>query len=364
MSNASHHTGENRQGGFALLVSLIAIVGLTALATGGFLLANSERRVSTNHHDVVEAFYLANAGLNDYLANQKGTPPPGPTAYGPYGYAAGSASVTVRQVSTAGGAGDAPIYVVESEGRYDPNDTGDPVTRTVRTVSLLDLAVLPTPPAAITSGGGARKNGASGLISGQDECGVDGDRPAIRVPEDEGFEGKDDALEGSDPPVDSVADPFDFIPDGESWWNGLRDGTTVPHDYTVDSDNNSFPDLEGESDMPVTYIDQDSYELGKNESGKGLLIVRGNATLKGNFEWDGMILVGGSLTDNGQGQVRGGVMTGLNVLRGEDVSADDLADTDRLDGTKKYLFNSCIVDQVQSSSAILAELPGTWHERI
>ena len=63
-------TGSGRQGGFALLVSLIAIVGLTALATGGFLLANSERRVSSNHHDVVEAFYLANAGLNDYLGNQ------------------------------------------------------------------------------------------------------------------------------------------------------------------------------------------------------------------------------------------------------------------------------------------------------
>lgn len=367
----ARHAG---QGGFALLVSLIAIVGLTALATGGFLLANSERRVSSNHHAVVEAFYLANAGLNDYLGNQSGEPPTGPTTYGPYSYPGGSASVTVTRVSTTGGATDPGLYRITSEGRYDPNGTGNPVTRTVSTVTLADYSVLPKPPGAITSGGGVQKQGTSGEINGNDECGVESAVSGVRVPVD-GYEqsgGEEGDVVFGDPPVEETTEPLDFDGDGTTddeaeWWQGVLDGSNIQHDHVVE-DGDGFPDTSGE-DMPVTYVDQDSYSVGRNESGQGLLIVRGNVNFGGGFDWDGIILVGGTVTDNGIGEINGGVMTGLNSLidpnwSGTDDLDNDTNDDDTLDGTKKFLFHSCNVEDVMKSTAVLAELPGTWHERL
>lgn len=363
--------GRDREGGFALLVSLIAIVGLTALATGGFLLANSERRVSSNHHSVVEAFYLANAGLNDYLANQSGQPPAGPTTYSPYNsYPGGSASVTVQRVATA--AGDAGLYEVTSTGSYDPNGTGNPVTRTVSTVALLDYSVLPKPPGAITSGGGIQKQGSSGEINGNDECGVESAVSGVRVPVGGYEQSGDGEVVYGDPPVEEISDPLDFDGDGSTadeadWWQGIQDGTGIQHDHVVAS-GDEFPDTSG-GDMPVTYVDQDSYSLGSGESGQGLLIVSGNVNFGGGFDWNGIILVGGTVTDNGIGEINGGVMTGLNSLTdpnwsGTDDLDNDTNDDDTLNGTKKFLFHSCYVKQVQQSSAVLAELPGTWHERI
>lgn len=372
MNHSSDDIRHGGQGGFALLVSLIAIVGLTALATGGFLLANSERQVSSNHQAVVEAFYLADAGLNDYLGNQSGQPPAGPTTYGPYSYYEGSAVVTVTRVSTAGASGDPGVYLVESEGRYDPSATGNPVTRTVSTVTLLDLSILPRPPGAITSGGGIKKSGSSGEINGNDECGAESAVAGVRVP----VGGYDQSGGGTvvygDPAVEESTDPLDLDSDGSTedearWWQGVLDGATVQHDHVIDESGDSWPDTSG-GDMPVTYVDQNNYSVGSEESGKGLLIVRGNVSFKGGFNWDGIILVGGSVTDNGIGEIEGGVMTGLNKLLGKTVSQDDLAqdtnDDDTLNGTKKFLFHSCYVKQVQQSSAVLAELPGTWHEKI
>jgi hypothetical protein len=365
-------TGEATSGrargerGFALLVSLIAIVGLTALATGGFFLADSERKTSTNHHASVEAFHLAEAGLNQFLGNTDGQPATGWRA--PYDYpdADGEAAVLVERVGTTRDGQD--LYRVLSEGRYRP-DGPNPVTRRVGTITVLNMGTLPTPPASVTSGGGITKNGNSGLISGvnPDSCGG-GSRAGVRVPEDPGYNGKEDPLEGS-PLADSVSNPFDFLPDPpEDWWQGVIDGTTIPHDYTLKSDDSSanWPDFSqvGDDEMPVTYVDKNSIELGDEEDGRGLLVVRGDATFKGQFDWDGVILIGGAVTDNGQGKIQGGVMTGLNVLLGEDVGQDDLEDVDTLDGTKKYLFNMCIIEQVQNATATLSGVSSTWHEEI
>lgn len=364
---AGETTGRRARGerGFALLVSLIAIVGLTALATGGFFLADSEQKTSTNHHASVEAFHLAEAGLSEYLGNTSGQPATG--WYGPYEYpdADGEAAVLVERVGTTRDGQD--LYRVLSEGRYRP-DGPNPVTRQVGRITVLNLGTLPTPPASVTSGGGITKNGTSGKISGvnPDSCGG-GDRAGVRVPEDPGYTGKEDPLEGT-PLADSVSNPFDFLPDPpDEWWQGMIDGTTVPHDYTLKSDDSSsnWPDFSTvEEDMPVTYVDKNSIELGDNEDGRGLLIVRGDVTFKGEFDWDGVILIGGAVTDQGQGQIQGGVMTGLNVLLGQSVSQDDLEDTDTLNGTKKYLFNLCIIQQVQNATATLAGVSSTWHEEI
>lgn len=351
------------EGGFALLVSLIAIVGLTALATGGFFLADSEHKTSTNHHASVEAYHLAEAGLNQFLGDASGTPSTGSQGTYQYPDAGGEAEVFVEYVGAT--RDDQDIYRVRSVGRFDPASPGQTVVRQVGLVAVLNTGVIPDPKASVASGGGITKNGGSGLISGYDNCNSAPARAGVRVPTDPGYDGKEKPLEG-EPKADSVSNPFDYLePGAEQWWDGMLDGSTVQHDYVLNSDDSSsqWPDYsQVDEEMPVTYVDKNNIELGDNEDGRGLLIIRGNTTLKGNFDWDGVILIGGSLTDHGQGQIQGAVMTGLNVLKGEDVSQDDLEDVDTLDGTKKYLFDSCIVEKVQNATATLAGVSSTWHE--
>jgi hypothetical protein len=144
----------------------------------------------------------------------------------------------------------------------------------------------------------------------------------------------------------------------------MLDGTTVPHDHVLNSDDSSsnWPEF-GETEMPVTYVDKNSINLGDQQDGRGLLIVKGDVSFGGNFDWDGIIVAGGTITDNGTGQIQGAVMSGLNTLLGEDVAQDDLENIDDLNGTKKYLFDSCIIDQLQNSLATVAGIGGTWEER-
>lgn len=385
MRNAERATGGRRgtrgargdEEGFALLVSIIAIVGLTALATGGFVLANAERTSSTSYQWAVEALYLADAGLNEYLTAQKGVPSTG--TYGPYNYADGWAEVTVTRVGSADQDPDDDdewIYRVAADGHYDADGDGTAdVSRTVETLAQVNSSVIPSPPAGLASGGGVKKNGDAGLISGVDsastsDCAEGGQatRAGVRVPVD-GYSqsggSEEDVLEG-DPLKEEVSDPLDFDGDGTTadetaWWEGVRDGTRLTHDHTVGgSDGGSWPEL-GSDDWPVTYVDEDTYSVGSNESGQGILIFRGDATFKGGFEWDGLVLVGGTITDNGDGRIMGGTMSGLNTLLGQTVGEDDIGD-DTLNGAKTYGFHSCNLDKAQKRNVSLERIYSAWRE--
>jgi hypothetical protein len=108
-------------------------------------------------------------------------------------------------------------------------------------------------------------------------------------------------------------------------------------------------------------VDGANIDLGSSESGRGLIISDGNVTLKGSFEWDGGLLVGGSITDNGTGYLNGVIVTGLNRLLGESVTEDDLQDSD-LQGTKSYQYDSCNLGTLNEKISRLIEVSGTWRE--
>jgi len=114
-------------GGFALLVALIAILGLTAMATGGFLLSRSDARTSENYVTTVRAFYMAEMGLNEYIGTRT-SPPPGTWTVR---FEEGSAEVRATPLGTD----DAGrrIYRVLSTARYRAR-RGAPVERTVGTL--------------------------------------------------------------------------------------------------------------------------------------------------------------------------------------------------------------------------------------
>lgn len=335
-----------RQGGFALLVALLALVGLTALATGGFLMANSERKTATNYQDVVNALYVADAGLNQYLGTHRGTPAGAAT----YTYGTrGSATVTPGQLVDLGSKGS--VWELRSTGT-----TSGGTTRTVSTVAFLDINMLPEPAGALTSGGGVKKNGSSGGIDGNDQCGAKSAKAGLVVPPN-GYQGDTTIIQGS-PKIVQSSTPYSGVITA-SQWNSILAGNRIPHTYNVPPD--AFPNFDSlpANDWPVIYVDGNG-TFDSNMAGRGVLIVSGNATLKGSFNWDGLVMVGGSVTDNGQGTLNGAVMSGLNTLLGQNVAASDLGDV--LNGTKRYNYHSCNLAAAGQALAVLVQEPGTWSQ--
>ena len=89
-----------------------------------------------------------------------------------------------------------------------------------------------------------------------------------------------------------------------------------------------------------------------------MLIVFGDLRLNGSGAgWNGIILVGGRLRSDGTNEVQGATITGLNVKLGYTVDDNDVND---LNGTKKYLYNSCNVKSAMNSMGALRVFQNTW----
>ena len=110
----------------------------------------------------------------------------------------------------------------------------------------------------------------------------------------------------------------------------------------------------GMNDWPVTRVDGD---LILPASGKGILVVTGNLTWNGTplKTWEGIILVGGTITANGQGNIYGALVTGLNVKTGGTVGLSDLGN-----GTKDYEYDSCAISRALSHVGSLERVRNAW----
>ena len=74
----------------------------------------------------------------------------------------------------------------------------------------------------------------------------------------------------------------------------------------------------------------------RSTDGKGILIVTGDLTVSGSYRWDRLVLVGGTLTSNGNNSIMGAVITGLNVKIGIDVRQEAVGN-----GNKTFQYHSC-----------------------
>src|SRR5204863_1520390 len=134
-------------------------------------------------------------------------------------------------------------------------------------------------------------------------------------------------------------------------WAGIVGGTSLTPDITLPG--GAWPSFATPTYWPVVYINQaGSWSLPGD--GRGLLIVRNDMTISGSKSWDGIVLVGGTLTSNGNNTVSGAVMTGLNVLLGQVVGASDMGN-----GNKTFQYNSCSVANAASHFGGLAPLRNT-----
>lgn len=342
---------------------LLALVALSALATGAYVNTRVDLRISDGHEVGARAFQSADAGLYEYL----GTRTSG-TDTASYTYGASSVVVAGDKLL------DLPdgdlLFRTAAAAAYD-GPGGATASRSVGALVLWTDGNFDAK-AALTAGNGIQKNGTSGTIDGNDhanssDCaGAPG--PAVagvavglgEYQQNGGGNGNGGggSVPTGNPDIDESMSGLGHLQDTGINWAGVLSGAVRPPDYTIPGD--SWPNFGslGPDDWPVILVDLDDYSVNSPQSGQGTIIVRGDLTINGSFTWQGIILVGGELISNGNHTVDGTAITGLNMLLGDSVDETTIAN-----GTKKFHYHSCNVLMAATSFlGGLFEVPGTWAE--
>ncbi len=344
--------------GSALLIVLVTLVGLTALAAAGMVLTETQLRASENQEAGTNAFYAADAGLQQYLGTKLEA-----TSTDTFAYAAGTTVVEGEKMLDL--PNDRVLYRVRAVSSYTPPEGGT-ASRTVSRLALFSAGTV-VAKASFASGSGLLKNGSSGTISGTDQASAGNpncpNSPAptvagVAVPPGGYVQSDGGVVPDGEPNVYEAPSSIELLQSTGVPWNKIVNEGLLAPDYTIPPD--SWPNFGAidADEWPVIYV-KNSIEVSPAESGWGTLIVRNNLTLNGSFQWDGLVLVGGYVTSNGFQTVEGATITGLNELIGETVPASDLGN-----GTKKFLYDSCNLTMASKAAfGGLSEVPGSWFER-
>jgi hypothetical protein len=228
--------------------------------------------------------------------------------------------------------------------------------------------------AAFTAPNGLSKNGTAGTLDGNDgspigSCSVaqSENLAGLAVPpggnltviggKGKGGQTGNDFL--GNPPVDSTSTSAQMLADTGIDWQGLLDGSFAQADYTYSSDGwPNFSTGVASDEWPLILVDTGSLQLEDWMSGRGTIVLQGNAIATGDFNWDGLILVGGQYTSNGIQDVDGAVITGLNELLG----ASNIPPSNLGNGTWTYQYDACNVLNALKGIGWPVEEPGTWVE--
>jgi hypothetical protein len=350
---------KNERRGFAIPTALLIIAALTIMVAGGFSLVSAERRSVADQKSQINAFRIAEQGLELFLVKRDSLMAGHPgyshvpgltpdTAIIPM--TGGVATVTLTRLRPVRGS-QSGLYVarsrgVETVGAYAGTPQG---VRTVAQYVLWEPAPMQVL-AGWTALSGLQKNGGSGTLGGIDLCGDSAAVAGVVVPVNPGYTGKTVAV--GDPPVDSVA-PDSVAID----WNGIVNlGSITP---TITIPGGSWPTALMQAsfaDTLSTYypIIRVNGDFVLPSEGTGMLIVTGSLTLNGSVGWRGVLLVGNDITSNGNNGIEGATVSGLNVKLGTYVPGSTA------NGTKQYNYNSCEVAKSTTTMGALVTLRNTW----
>ena len=344
--------------GMALILSLILVVVLSATAAAALSMNGSERRVVEDQEAAAEAHAMARSAYDQFLTDPVDLLPTfDPTTFtGPdsaqFNFSNGYAWVSVQRIRPSV-AGSATLFLVRSRAVRTSERPGNmPVAeRVFAQYAQWQTGAMPTL-AAWTSLTGLKKNGGAGTISGSDNCSALGPVAGVAVPAAPGYQQNGGSSVPSGAPnildMGTQAEANALI---KIDWAGIVGGKSLVPDIVLPS--GSWPSFSNSNYWPVIYVNQSgSWSLPGN--GRGLLIVRNDMTISGSLQWDGIVLVGGTLTSNGTNSVHGAVVTGLNVLIGENPGVSDIGN-----GTKTYRYDSCNVAEAGRRFAGLAPFRNT-----
>jgi hypothetical protein len=343
-------------------VLLLALMGVAVAIT--YHRISSERRITGDSRAQLGAFAVAQSGLNRFLSTINGKPTgPFPNTVNYNDLPGGTAQVDLRELRESTTTLLPALYVITSRGRYTAAKRFDALVpaaeRTVATYALWTPAPFDLN-GAFTSlnGDGVRINGASPRLSGVDRCGVGASIPGVASVDGQ-YDGQAVVIEGNPPGVPTnmgtggTGGTADQAVDID--WAAIRAGTMLPPNYT----SPTWPTSGQFNDWPVTKVNGDLNPLPSN--GKGVLIVTGDLVINGTTPprtWEGIILVGGTLTGNGASNIYGAVITGLNVKVGIPVTGlNDLGN-----GTKTYQYDSCALTRALGKIGSIQRVRNGWSD--
>ncbi len=362
-SSTVHGMPDRAQGGFALALVLLALLGLSALATAGYLRSNTDYRINQNHRASMKAFYVADAARSHYMGRGKLR-----DDTVTYSYMDGTARVWV----------DTLLAVDDSSTLYRLNTValhtspeGGQANRRASSIVLHKAAAISVN-AAVTAIGGLIKNGTAGTVDGDDAAPANSCPVAqsenvagLEVPP-AGFTqpsaGKGANVWGAgfdgNPGIDSTSTDTQLLTSLGINWQSILDGSFAEADYTVSQDGYpSFVTDVDTDEWPMIFIDSPSFAVDDAFSGRGTLIFEGTAIFNGDFRWEGVILVGNEFVSNGSQDIDGAVVAGLNLDLGVIPQPVDLGN-----GTWSINYHSCNVLNALKGIGWPVEEPSTWRE--
>lgn len=352
--------------GMALPATLLALVIVAALVTGGLYTAMENDRTSGNAEVGQYALLAAERGLDDLMGTwlrsdfQTNLPTVGSTStLGPVSVTVGDLAaeytVTVKRLNTL-------LFVAESEGAVVGGGRYAGSTRTVAQLLRIRHTAIPND-RAVTTHTGLRMVGKSGVSgvdtipAGWDACTDTGTRTGVVADDDAeikivGAAGVTGVPEIAHRPLtqdsfmsygdmdltDLIAVANITLPAGN--YNGMApvedDGVcdrTEPMNWGDPND----PTGACHYYWPIIYSPGDvTLNTG---GGQGILIVAGNLQLGGNFEFTGLVFVFGALKTVGSGNK---VVGSVNVL-GSSPDESELDNTGA--GSTRLQLSSCAIER-------------------
>jgi hypothetical protein len=339
-----------------LTLTVLALMSLTVAVA--FNRVSAERRINGDQQAQVDALAVAQSGLEVYRTTVAAMP--GLTDDVTLGaLPGGSAQISLRQVRDSVGL-ESAIYVVSSRGtassavRYGANAA--PAQRTVAQYMIWDPVNIDVN-AAFTSLSGLDKNGTSGALDGNDGCAGSTlpPIPGVAVP-DGLYTGQTSPINGS---PDNAPDYLGTAGTGGTArdevhvdWDGIVNNNAIPADVVL----GAWPSPAAMNQWPVIRANGDlSLDATLHNNSKGVLIVTGNLMLSGSFRHEGLVLVGGTLISNGNNEILGAIVTGLNVKLGIAVPQTAIGN-----GNKTFQYNSCNILRALRPIGSLEAVRNAW----
>ena len=363
------------ESGVALPLALIGLVSITLLVSTALITSSTELAISNAHQGATESLYVAEGGVQAYVAEQ--------------GVALAAAAGTAPFTYTPAGAGSGPVNlsVVHLGDRMLADSSllrlytvsGTPGSGPGRTVAAMVSQLFPPPvpletniTSALTLGGDLDVDGNAFWVSGHSldsSCGVGVE--AVRMSDEsdievnnlhhmKNFVGIDDAgnsvtgfdaIERSD--LDRAALAVDVmggmtveqiierVPPENRW--GPR---FSPPGGPVREFDGWVSEEEG-----VAVVDADSGTV-LLEGGSGVLvIVNGNLEMQGDARFDGIIIVEGSFWLHGRPQVNGALIS-LSIDAENLIELDELAE---VDGNVTIQYDRCQINEAASKFGTLTQ---------
>ncbi|MDE3173671.1 MAG: hypothetical protein KGN74_11415 [Gemmatimonadota bacterium] len=360
--------------GFALPMAILVIAVITAALAAAFLSTNAEISANQAEKGTERAFEIAQNGLQQFLVRRSepgwclycGTPPTVTAESTKVVSNGGYAWVVSRRIHPSTATNDPAVYFVMSTGvdtttLLSAGGRTFYATRAVGTYARWNTTVVNVL-SGWTSLSGIQKNGTAGVISGVDQCGKDTSLAGVTVPSG-GWSTNGGFSPQGNPPVDSNQTALQLAAQTKIDWPSILAGS-IPADVEIPP--GTFPSASAFTDTtywPVIRIHTNNYSL--PNAGRGIIIADSNFVISGSNMWNGILLVGGKLTSNGNNTTAGATISGLNVILGDTTGAGVVnVDTSVANGQKSYVYNSCNVSRASQRLQSYMAYPNAWADNI